>query len=97
MPTLPERIARAARWLTACDPLSWGVGLLACLISCSLLFPWIQRTRDAARRIQTQDNLRRLGTAMFSYSDLHGALPPAANPLPQAAHNREPSLPSRLP
>ena len=97
MPTMPERIARAARWLTARDPLSWGVGLLACLIGCSLVIPWIQRTRDAARRIQTQDNLRRLGTAMFSYSDLHGTLPPAANPLPPAAENRESSNSSGLP
>ncbi|MFN7804517.1 MAG: DUF1559 domain-containing protein [Planctomycetaceae bacterium] len=83
MPTMPERIARTARWLTACDPLSWGVGLLAFAIGCSLAIPWIQRTRDAARRIQTQDHLRRLGTAMFSYSDLHGTLPPSASPVPQ--------------
>jgi hypothetical protein len=94
---MPERIARATRWLTACDPLSWGVGLLACLIACAVLLPWIQRTRDAARRIQTQDNLRRLGTAMFSYSDLHGTLPPAASPLPQSAGDREPSSSSGLP
>ena len=97
MPTTPERIARAARWLTARDPVAWGVGLLACLIACAVVIPWIQRTRDAARRIQTQDNLRRLGTAMFSYSDLHGSLPPAANPLPQLAKDREPSTSSRLP
>jgi len=97
MPTMPERIARGARWLTARDPVAWGVGLLVCLMACAVLIPWIQRTRDAARRIQTQDNLRRLGTAMFSYSDLHGTLPPAANPLPQPAQDRERSPSSPLP
>ncbi|HBH54151.1 MAG TPA: hypothetical protein DDY91_19880 [Planctomycetaceae bacterium] len=104
MPTLEERLARGARWLTARDPFSWGVALLAGLMSLALFLPWLQHSRNAARQIQTKDNLRRLGTAIFSYSDLHGSLPPAAVPLPQQqaaeptiepSSSSSPSSPSR--
>jgi len=97
MPTLEERLARGARWLTARDPFSWGVGLLTMLVSLALFLPWLQQSRNAARQIQTKDNLRRLGTAIFSYSDLHGSLPPAGVPLPhppEAEQSRESSTSS---
>ncbi len=44
----------------------------------SLLWPWIVSVREVARRRSCQQNLRRLGTALGSYHDVHGHLPAAA-------------------
>jgi prepilin-type processing-associated H-X9-DG protein len=45
----------------------------------ALNFPWvIGRLREASRRHQCAANLRRIGTALQAYHDVHRTLPPAA-------------------
>jgi type II secretory pathway pseudopilin PulG len=41
----------------------------------SLLFPGIQRAREAAARTQCASNLRQLGVALHTYYDSHKAFP----------------------
>lgn len=41
----------------------------------SLLLPAVQRSRESARRIQCQSQLRQIGLALHSYHDVHSAFP----------------------
>lgn len=75
MEWLENRVARAARWLTGWNPAELAVWIFMLLASSALLVPWLQHTRDSARRVQTRDNLRRVGTAMFVYNDTYRSLP----------------------
>jgi hypothetical protein len=81
MEWIENRVARAARWLTAQNPAEVAVCLFVAVVSCALLAPWVQHSRDGARRTRANDNLRRVGTAMFAYVDVHQALPPGGTPV----------------
>jgi prepilin-type processing-associated H-X9-DG protein len=49
--------------------------LVVCLLLV-LLLPGLQRAREAARRIQCQNNLRQIGLALHNYNDVYDCFPP---------------------
>jgi prepilin-type processing-associated H-X9-DG protein len=46
----------------------------------SLMLPAIQATRESARDLQCQNNLRQIGVALHEFHDAHGELPAGWNP-----------------
>ena len=53
-----------------------GISVLTILIVVSLLFPMIQRSREAARTAQSKNNLRQIGLAIHNYESSYSGFPP---------------------
>lgn len=86
---VPSQIVATPVSLTeSCDSMSstrrwpWAditIGAAVLLVVAALVFPALRESREAARRVTCQDNLRTLGTALAQYADQHGRELPHIN------------------
>jgi hypothetical protein len=54
-----------------------SMGLSTLPIAAGLLVPAVQKTREAAARVQSQNNLKQIGLAIHGYQDAYRSFPPA--------------------
>lgn len=72
---IARRVASAARWIAGLNPIECAVAAFVLVVSQMVFWPWLQHARERSRSVQTRENLRRVGTAVFNYADTHRSLP----------------------
>ena len=73
----PQAASRAGSGGTVAMIIVLAVIVLMCPCGIALLLPAVQAAREAARRAESQNNLRQIGLALHNYHDTYREFPPA--------------------